>query len=109
MLGAWDIPVLKLEVDRCRFLGRCRFRFYFSIILKVNVGFGFLKYRDIGVDFDFFNCFYSSLFERLCIGGFGGPPAPNTLHSLINSLHSTETRSSQTHFILLQVKKSGVT
>ena len=47
------------------FFGRCQFRFYFSIILKVDVGFGtvlieysirtvgfgFLKYHDIAVDF----------------------------------------------------------
>ncbi len=37
------------------FLGRCRFRFFFRFFFKVgvDVGFGFSKNRDIGVDFGF--------------------------------------------------------
>ena len=49
---AYCVAVYQSWVD-VGFLGRCRFRFYFSILFYIDVGFGFSNYRDIGVDFDF--------------------------------------------------------
>ena len=48
-----DVWLGLLELGRCRFLDRCRCRFFFSLFFKVGVGSGLLNNHDVGVDFDY--------------------------------------------------------